>query len=119
MSEEAGSAPCAVTQVRKQLSSTVKRMGAGWKGRSGQSHKNGGGLRSWGVVEANLCDSAPAAGLGAAGRGPAGARLLAHPANPLPRGSRRGSWASSYQGRFLILDAKGCCCLCAELSMAA
>lgn len=35
--------------------------------------------------------------------------------DPLSRGSR----ASSYQGRFLILAAAGCCCsCCAEVSMA-
>lgn len=48
MSEEAGSAPRAVTQVRGQLSPKVRRTRTGWKGRSGKSHRNGGGW-DWGV----------------------------------------------------------------------
>ena len=43
---------------------------------------------------------------------------LVHPADPFPRGSPHSSWACSYQGRFLALDAEGCChYLCTEVSM--
>lgn len=121
MLEDAWSNPCAVTQVRKPLFSSVKGMG-GW-GReiwpkSHTERRESGELSN---VEANLW---PRPGCRSRGRGErSGWGRAICPPRPLPPRAAdtlpHGSRASSYQGRFLILVAAGCCCcLCGEVSMA-
>ena len=56
---------------------------------------DGGARSDWGLATCSLGPPPPRA------------------ADPLPRSSQ----APSYQGRFLILAASGCCCLRAEVSI--
>lgn len=119
MLEDAGSHPCAVTQVRKPLFCSVKGMG-GW----------GGGREIWRkshTERGRKCRGEPLwprPGCRSGGRGArSGWGRATCPPRPLPSRAAdtlpHGSRASSYQGRFLILVAAGCCCcLCGEVSMA-